>query len=204
MNPRSGFISPSLSTSIIHYVWKNLHFFGILTPVRALSIKQIAIFFAIIGAFSLLLVLGFNAFLKTMGGNGRNSGAKQQENQSAESNSYLPSVNEARTEIQAVSGDELVPSVAYRNGFQPIRVPIDGIGIGGCVVVLRNGSAVPLRIGISPHRSDKDPGPDYGVIPSGERLIFDPRFVGITELKMHNHDKPDEEFGVILGPKCQL
>lgn len=172
--------------------------------MRAFSIKQIAIFFAIIAAFSLLLVLGFNMLLKTMGGNGRNSGVKQQENQSAESNSYLPSVNETRTEIQAVGGDKLVPSVVYRNGFQPTRVLIDGTGIGGCVVVLRNSSAVPLRIGISPHRLDKDPGPDYGVIPSGERLIFDPRFVGIIELKVHNHDKPDEEFSVILGPKCQL
>ncbi|MBI2639607.1 MAG: hypothetical protein HYW90_01800 [Candidatus Sungbacteria bacterium] len=155
-------------------------------------------------AFSVLLVFGVNEFLKKKGDGGGNGEASRQESPLPEPRSPLPDIKGTPVEFRTLKANELISSIVYQDGFQPSRISVEGGGAAGCIVVLRNSSLFPLRIGISPHRPDKDSGPDYGAISPGEQLIFDPRFVGITELEMHNHDKPDEEFTIVMGQKCQL
>lgn len=107
--------------------------------------------------------------------------------------------------INEINVSKIVPDVIYNGtSFKPRSILIDGNGVLGCVVALANHSSLSLRIGVSPHKETGDPGPNYAPIASGENFMFDPRFTGITELKIHNHARPEEEFVINLGPKCQI
>ena len=159
-----------------------------------ISVKQLVIFFAVITAVIAAFIIGANLFLKW--------GISVEP---SKGETKLEDIQTGTPEVKPADKVELTPTVIYDGkSFQPPRVFRDGSGSVGCLVVLVNRSGSPLRIGVSPHNPARDPGPDFGFTASGDKLIFDPRFIGIAELKIHNHEKPSEEFTIILGPKCQL
>lgn len=160
--------------------------------MERVSIKQVAAFFGVIALIIAVFVLGADFFLKWWSGNSLNDEVPTP---------YVPSgAHQIKSPESA-----LAPSVIYDGmEFQPSKTMIDGSGPLGCIIVLENRSALPLKIGISPHASGADPGPDYKDIAPGSRLIFDPRFTGIAEISFHDHSVPSREFTVILGSKCQI
>ena len=159
-----------------------------------ISVKQLVIFFAVIAAVIAAFIFGANLFLKW-----------GIEVEPLKDEIKLEEIPSGAAKIKTPGKDELTPTVIYDGkSFQPPRVFRDGSGSIGCLVVLVNRSGSPLKIGLNPHNPARDPGPDFGFTASGDKLIFDPRFNGISELKVHNHEKPREEFTIILGPKCQL
>lgn len=159
-----------------------------------MSVKQFLVFFGIVTLSIAIIIAGTSVFLKWGAWQetpGDTSGAEK----------ILGDIdnNEAGRE------EDLTSLVVYDGDeFMPERALVDGSGKLGCVALLINKSAEPLRVGISPHNQKVDPGPNYGVIAPGDKLLFDPRFTGITELRMHNHDKPQEEFVIELGSGCRL
>lgn len=157
------------------------------------SIRQLLFFFAIIAVSMALFIVGANFFLYW---------AIDVE---SPSETNLPEfIPENGIKIKSPDEAELTPTVIYENGiFRPKRVIRDGTGTIGCVVILVNRAPNSLRVGINPHSPFGDPGPNYEPIAPGDKLIFDPRFPGITELTFHNHDNPEEEFTVELGAQCQ-
>lgn len=159
-----------------------------------ISLKQLVIFFGVIAAVIAAFIVGANLFLKW---------GIQVEPPKGEIK--LEDVPTGAAKIKPANEVELTPTVIYDGkSFQPPRVFRDGSGSVGCLVVLVNRSGAPLKIGLNPHNNVRDPGPDFGFTASGDKLIFDPRFNGISELKVHNHEKPRDEFMIILGPKCQI
>ena len=171
--------------------------------MATLGTKQILIFFSFIAVFSAFLIGGVSIFLRLVGGD--NTEAVPSQQLIPESAPDLPGMNSVRTEVRQAGENELVPSVVYDGqGFQPIFFSNDGEGVIGCVIIILNSFKEPLKIGLNPHEPFKDTGPDYGAIAPADKLIFDPRFVGVKELKLHNHNKPYEEFTIAMGPKCQL
>ena len=156
-----------------------------------ISIKQLFKFFAVITAIIALFVAGAYLFLRWA--------------VNVEAPEEKPGEAPPQTQIREPNESELTPQVIYDGQvFRPARVLRDGSGSIGCLVVLVNRSIVPLRIGLNPHNPAGDPGPNYGTIAPGDKLIFDPRFVGITGFRFHNHANPQQEFFIELGPKCQL
>ncbi|MFY9462402.1 MAG: hypothetical protein WAP51_04340 [Candidatus Sungiibacteriota bacterium] len=154
-----------------------------------MSIKQLLKFFAVITLIVALFIAGAYLFLRW---------AVNVEVPEAKPSEALP-------QIRKPNESELTPQVIYDGqAFRPARVLRDGSGSIGCIVVLVNRSIIPLRIGLNPHNPAGDPGPNYGTIAPGDKLIFDPRFVGITGLRFHNHASPEQEFFIELGPKCQI
>lgn len=88
-------------------------------------------------------------------------------------------------------------------GFEPREVTLK-MGAGfGCVVNLVNRGAGGLKIGISPHDPQKDPGPDWPVIEPGKNFLFDPRFSGILLLRIHDHSHSEREFAIHFSKSCQ-
>ena len=159
-----------------------------------ISLKQLVIFFAVIAAVIAAFIVGANLFLKW----GIQVEAPKEELK-------LDEPTPGAVKIKPADKVELTPTVIYDGkSFQPPRVFRDGSGSVGCLVVLVNRSGIPLQVGMSPHNLPRDPGLDFGFTAHGDKLIFDPRFTGISELKIHNHEKPRDEFMIILGPKCQI
>ncbi len=162
--------------------------------MNSISLKQLIIFFAVITAVIAAFIVGANLFLKW--------GIQVEP---PKNEIKLEDVPTGAVKIKPANEVELTPAVIYDgNSFKPSRVIRDGSGSVGCLVVLVNRSGAILKIGLNPHNPVRDPGPDFGFTASNDKLIFDPRFNGIIELKVHNHEKPGEGFTVILGPKCQL
>lgn len=159
-----------------------------------ISVKQLLIFFGVITLVIAAFIVGANFFLKW---------GIQVEVPKGELKLDEPTPGAVK--IKSADEVELTPTVIYDgNGFRPERVFRDGSGSVGCIVVLVNRSGVPLRVGLSPHDRAGDPGPNFGFTAHGDKLIFDPRFTGISELKVHNHDKPGQDFTIILGERCRI
>ena len=154
-----------------------------------MSIKQLLKFFAVITLIVALFIAGAYLFLRWA------------------VNVEVPEEKpgEVPPQIQEPNEAVLTPQVIYDGQtFRPSRVLRDGPGSIGCIVVLLNRSVFPLKIGMSPHNPAGDPGPNYGTIAPGDKLQFDPRFVGIKALTFHNHNATEQEFMVEFGPNCQL
>lgn len=141
--------------------------------------------FIIIGIFLILLAVG-------------SIGALRLFSQRFQPNSSIP---EGNSPFGVGSIENLV---TYSDaGFIPsvISIAIDR-GLG-CAVRLVNSTAKPLKLGLSPHREERDPGPDYPEITPGDNFLFDPRFSGFTELRFHDHGTPAKEFTVKFEESCQ-
>ena len=161
-----------------------------------ISTKQLLKFFAAITAIVALFIIGAYLFLRW---------TVNIETPEVKPDKVLPQIQGEETKMLEPNGAELTPQVIYDGQtFRPPKMLRDGSGSIGCIVVLLNRSAFPLQIGMSPHDPAGDPGPNYGSIASGDKLMFDPRFVGIKALTFHNHANPEQEFFVELGPMCQL
>ena len=163
------------------------------------SFKKILTFFGIIAIIVFIFIVGLNYSLKFFEkDNKRNDILQQKQTEEKDSTPLLsPNIKNAEEVGEG-------PSIIYKNGaFSPSRFELDGSGGLGCFVLLLNQSGSPLKIGVSPHHLPNDPGSDFGVIEPSGKIIFDPRFPGIKELHLHNHDNPHEEFVIILSPKCQ-
>lgn len=154
-----------------------------------MSIKQLLKFFAVITLIIAVFIVGAYLFLRW----------------AVNVEAPIEKPGKAPSPVETPSGAVLTPQVIYDGQtFQPSRVLRDGSGSIGCIVVLINRSALPLHIGLNPHNSAGDPGPNYPIIAPGDKLQFDPRFIGIKGLSLHNHDNPQQEFFIEFGPKCQL
>lgn len=165
-----------------------------------MNIKHIVIFFGFFAFIAALLVAGAYFFLRkvdTPRFDAENIGG-----------SIAPSdISKGEHSAEPiVRADRPPPTVIYENGaFRPSRVFLNGKEAAKCLVVLQNRSSLPLRIGMDPHNpSGKDSGLDFEDIAPDADLIFDPRFVGITELALHNHASPTEGFFVSFGTECQM
>lgn len=88
-------------------------------------------------------------------------------------------------------------------GFSPKEISLSVTRGLGCAVNLINKSSLPLSIGISPHKMPKDPGPDYPIIQPSKNFLFDPRFTGYTELRFHDHERPELDFLVKFEKSCR-
>lgn len=156
-----------------------------------ISVRGLFLYFGAITAVAALFIFGANVFLKWA--------------IDVEPGREAAPIDAPGPSSAAPRGAEFTPTVIYDdNIFQPDRILRDGSESIGCLVVLINRSRASLKIGISPHAVLKDPGPDYGAIAPGGKLIFDPRFVGIQKLVFHNHYHPEQEFTVEFGEKCRL
>lgn len=165
-----------------------------LKVVNLISFKEIFVFFGVIALIVVLFIVGANLFLRW---------AIEVEAPREEKPLEVPPPGAVK--IKSPDKVELTPSVIYDGrSFIPEQVLRDGSGSIGCIVVVVNRANFPLKIGMSPHRASGDSGPEYGAVAAGDKLIFDPRFVGITELEFHNHNNPAQKFTVELGSKCQL
>lgn len=159
-----------------------------------ISVKQLLIFFGVITLVIAAFIVGANFFLKW----GIRVEVPKEELK-------LDEPTPGAVKIKPANEVELTPTVIYDgNSFRPERVFRDGSGSVGCIVVLVNRSGIPLQVGVSPHNPPRDPGLDFGFTADGDKLIFDPRFTGISELKVHNHANPSHEFTIILGERCRI
>lgn len=169
--------------------------------MATLNVKQLILFFGIFGAMAVLLIAGANFLLW-------NIAPPPFPDTVIRDDALLPK-NQAEKFLSkpVASNTQPMPNVAYENGaFYPERVFLGGQKENvGCLVVLQNRSQEILRIGMNPHNpSGNDRGLDFKDIAPGENLIFDPRFVGISELSLHNHRVPSEGFIAILEKDCQM
>jgi|SRR3989344_5667219 len=101
--------------------------------------------------------------------------------------------------------DEVVENriIYTETGFSPKEISIAADRGLGCSVNVINRSNRSLNLGLSPHKEAKDPGREYPPIAQGDRLLFDPRFTGFTELSFHDHERPALEFTVKFDKSCR-
>jgi hypothetical protein len=119
--------------------------------------------------------------------------------------SQIPKENNA-VKIKEPSGDGVIgQKIYYKSGsFTPAVIHMkDNAENDGCLLTLVNEGENDLKIGLSPHNENGDPGSDYPPVPPGGKLIFDPRY-RVTEIKFHDHKNPSSGFEVILDGKCSL
>lgn len=108
----------------------------------------------------------------------------------------------ASTKIQ----EKIAPSgqvVEYTpGGFSPKVIEVKANkGNIDCLLGIFNKSPDSLLIRLSPHSLRDDYGFLYPEILPGETSIIDPRY-RIPKIAFHNHQRPSEEFVVILGEGC--
>lgn len=118
-----------------------------------------------------------------------------------------PTVDVQGTETQAMPPENLtLPTILYRDHhFDPITVTLEQNEKNtGCVIQIKNESADPLVIRLSPHEKalKGNYGGQYDPIPPGKFIIIDPRFDMGYE-SFHNHAIPSEEFHVRIGNSCR-
>jgi hypothetical protein len=90
-------------------------------------------------------------------------------------------------------------------GFQPKEVTIKiKDKIVGCLITVKNISSKAIKVGLSPHLESGDRGVSYTELAPNETGIYDVRYNGFTEVKLHNHYKPEHEMRVIYGRGCSL
>ncbi|MDO8560611.1 MAG: hypothetical protein Q7R91_00130 [bacterium] len=158
-----------------------------------IGINQLLKFFAVITIIAVLLVAGVYFFLRwsvNIEPAPDNSGKAP-----------APATGGMEVKIKSPAESELTPQIFYDGtGFQPARVTRDGSGSIGCLAVLINRSLRSLSLGVGQNEAKQG----YGTVAAGEKFIFDPRFVGITELRMYNLDNPKQEFFIELGPNCRI
>ena len=101
--------------------------------------------------------------------------------------------------------DEVLENVVVYgdSGFSQRTISIAASRGLGCVINVQNKSSQPLNLGMSPHKTPKDPGREYPAIEPGGRLLFDPRFTGFTQLSFHDHEHPESEFLVKFERSCR-
>lgn len=87
-------------------------------------------------------------------------------------------------------------------GFMPQELSIALERGLGCAVRVVNRTDESVKIGLSPH-GENDPGAQYPPIEPGGNLLFDPRYSGFTELRLHNHEEPGQEFLVKFESSCR-
>lgn len=88
-------------------------------------------------------------------------------------------------------------------GFSPAEVTIRASDAAGCVITVTNKSDAPLRVRVGPHDPAGDPGADYGVLAPNEIGILDVRYPGLTQITLHDHDRPAYTFLVRYGEGCR-
>lgn len=153
------------------------------------SARQILIFFVLIALVAAAAIASIFLFLK---------------NPSPKETSPAPSVPSTNTSVVQPEAYPDAPTIIYDGAFHPGTLLLDGKGSAGCVLLLVNKSSSPLMVGLNPHRPEGDAGPQYKPIPPGGTLLFDPRFVGVTELSFHDHAQPNEIFSLSFAKSCQL
>lgn len=89
------------------------------------------------------------------------------------------------------------------SGFSRSEVTMHITDTIGCLVTIENKTTSPLRVGVGPHNASGDPGANYGEILPGELGILDPRYPGLDDVSLHDHDRPSNEFRVIYGTGCK-
>ena len=87
-------------------------------------------------------------------------------------------------------------------GFSPNAITIKARDSMGCLISVKNATAKPLHVGVSPHNPAGDPGANYGNIAPNEDGILDVRYTGLTQITLHDHAKPQNQFTVTYGEGC--
>lgn len=172
------------------------------------SKKKLILLFGGIVLFAAVLILGTNMLLKLV-----------PQEQKPEGSALPPIQTDTNIKIQAPGGTgtgregpvyeiksgapDDRPIQYTTAGFSPQELTIRSSDVIGCVITVTNKSDAPLRVRVGPHDSVRDPGADYGIIASGETGILDVRYPGLTEIIMHNHDRPEHTFLVRYGEGCR-
>lgn len=88
-------------------------------------------------------------------------------------------------------------------GFTPSELNIKSSDAIGCLITVVNRSKKNLEVRVNPHDPSGDSGVDYGRLEPGESGVYDVRYIGFSEMTLHNHLAPQDEFRVIYGQGCQ-
>lgn len=88
------------------------------------------------------------------------------------------------------------------HGFSPNIITLEQNEMG-CVLRIANDTNNILIIRLSPHTLRDNWGFAYAPLAPGASLTIDPRY-RIAKIAFHNHERPEEEFKVILRGGCIL
>lgn len=163
--------------------------------------KKAVWFFGGLLAFAVILIAGTNITLKSV----------PAEEPATETS--LPPLDRTRenkpyekgTEYNIIGSEITDPrAVIYTDaGFAPPGTVIKANDAIGCLITVENHSSRRIRVGVNQHREAGDPGADYGELAPGETGIYDVRYPGFSEISLHNHFQPAQEFAVVYGEGCR-
>ncbi len=166
--------------------------------------KKLILFFCGLGLGVLLLIVVTNALLKLVPSPEHERGGELPEIESDRPPATPGSGGEPKTEQAKPGIIDRRPITYTASGFSPtsvtVRISDEGVG---CLITVVNRTDAPLKIGVSPHEDTGDPGADYGFIQPGETGILDVRYLGLSEITLHSHQNPAQEFRVIYGQGCK-
>lgn len=163
--------------------------------------KKAAWFFGGLIVFVVILIAGTNITLKSV------------PTEEPAAKTSLPPLDRTReddsykkgTEYN-ITGSKIIDSRAIiytDSGFAPPVTVIKANDAIGCLVTVENHSSRRVRVGVNPHRDAGDPGANYGELAPGETGIYDVRYPGFSEISLHNHFNPAQEFAVVYGEGCR-
>lgn len=163
--------------------------------------KKMIWFFGGLAAFAAVLIAGTNMILKSV----------PAEEPAAKTS--LPPLDRTRKDDSdkkgteySITGSKIVDSRAIiytDSGFAPPVTVIKADDAIGCLVTVENRSSRRVRVGVNPHRDAGDPGANYGELAPGTTGIYDVRYPGFSEISLHDHFNPAQEFAVVYGEGCR-
>lgn len=158
--------------------------------------RRLVIFFASTAGFVLVLIFGTSMLLKFI----------PAEAPRAPTPIPTPVGNQekgtgTKSRITNDAGDTR-PIIYAENGFTPTAITVYVADSIGCLISVINKTDRPLKVGVSPHDPAGDPGANYGIIQPGGTGIMDPRYPGLTEVGLHDHNMPEHELRVHYGLGC--
>lgn len=89
------------------------------------------------------------------------------------------------------------------HGFSPHAITLQKYDESNCMLHIINDTHDVLIIRLSPHTSRDNWGFTYTPVAPGASLSIDPRY-RIPKIAFHNHERPEDEFKVILGDECVM
>ncbi len=169
-----------------------------------MTAKKHIILFSGLTVFTVILFFGVNFWLKRLSPKGPSSPATPPPIPQEKSGTNPKDSDKIRVIRPDAVGDKR-PIFYNDTGFQPKEITIKlKDEVVGCLITVQNKSGKTILVGLNPHLASGDRGVNYRELAPSEIGIYDVRYVGFTEAKLHNHYKPEHEMKVIYGEGCKL